>query len=63
MNNALTDIDELFTKEYGPKGSPGRVQFEHEAQSFLIAERLKEERRLVNLTQEELAQKPELARA
>lgn len=57
MNNPLTDVDELFTEQYGLKGSLGRVQFEQEARAFMIAEMLKEERRLAKLTQEELAQK------
>ena len=57
MNNSLTDIEELFTEQYGIKGSPCRIQFEQEARAFMIAEMLKEERRLAKLTQEELAQK------
>jgi HTH-type transcriptional regulator / antitoxin HipB len=50
MNDALTNIDQLFKEQYGSKGSDSRVQFEQEARAFLIAEQLKEERRLANLT-------------
>lgn len=53
----LTNIDDHFTEQYGPKGTPKRDQFEEEARAFIIAEMLKEERRLAKLTQEELAQK------
>ena len=55
--NSVDNVDELFTEQYGPKGSPTRVQFEQEARAFMIAEMLKEERRLAHLSQEELAQK------
>ncbi|WP_020595086.1 helix-turn-helix domain-containing protein [Spirosoma panaciterrae] len=53
----LANIDEHFTGQYGPKGTAGRKQFEEEARAFMIAEMLKEERRLAKLTQEELAHK------
>jgi HTH-type transcriptional regulator / antitoxin HipB len=57
MKNSTTNIEELFTQKYGPKGSPERNQFEQEARAFMIAEMLKEERRLAKLSQEELARK------
>lgn len=53
----LTSIDDHFTEQYGPEGTPERDQFDQEARAFMIAEMLKEERRLAKLTQEELAQK------
>lgn len=56
-NLYLTSIDDHFTEQYGPKGTTKRDQFDQEARAFLIAEMLKEERRLAKLTQEELAQK------
>lgn len=57
MNRSITSIEELFTRKYGPKGSPERNKFDQEARAFMIAEMLKEERRLAKLSQEELAQK------
>ncbi len=53
----LTSMEDHFTKQYGPKSTSERDQFEQEARAFMIAEMLKEERRLAKLTQEELAQK------
>ena len=53
----LASIDDHFTEQYGPKGTTERDQFDQEARAFMIAEMLKEERRLAKLTQEELAQK------
>jgi HTH-type transcriptional regulator / antitoxin HipB len=52
-----TPIEEHYEKHYGKKGTPTREAFEAEARAFMIAEILKEERRLAKLTQEELAQK------
>ncbi|GAB4020551.1 hypothetical protein GCM10028808_62070 [Spirosoma migulaei] len=53
----LTSIDDHFTEQYGPQGTSKRDQFDQEARAFMIAEMLKEERRLAKLTQQELAQK------
>ena len=39
------------------KGTPARNQFEQEAEAFILAERLKEERRKAGLTQQQLAEK------
>ena len=50
-------FDELLDIEYGPEGTPERNQFEEEAQAFILAERLKEERLKAGLTQEQLAEK------
>ena len=53
----LTSIDDHFTAQYGPQGTPKRDQFDQEASAFMIAEMLNEERRIAKLTQQELAQK------
>lgn len=39
------------------KSTPARNQFEQEAEAFILAERLKEERRKAGLTQQQLAEK------
>ena len=44
-------------KVYGVKGTSEREQFDHESRVFCLAETLKEERRRVGLTQEQLAEK------
>lgn len=44
-------------KRYGKTGSESRTEFEIKAKSFAIGELIKEERKLANLTQEELADK------
>lgn len=60
-NIALTPncspIEEHFEKYHGKQGSLERESFEERARAFMIAEMLKEERRLAKLTQEQLAQK------
>lgn len=50
-------FDELLDIEYGVKGTPERSQFEEETEAFILAERLKEERRKAGLTQQQLADK------
>lgn len=55
MNSAT--FDELLDVEYGKTGTPERDQFEDEAQTFCLAECLKEERKKAGLTQEELAER------
>ena len=39
------DYDELLEIQYGPKGTPTRDQFDRDAEAFILAERLKEERK------------------
>ncbi len=50
-------FDELLDAEYGPMGSPERMEFEADAEAFCLAETLKEQRLLAGLTQQELADK------
>lgn len=54
-----TTYEEILEKEYGPKGTPERDQFDRDAEAFILAERLKEERRKAGLTQALLAEKIE----
>lgn len=50
-------FDELLDNEYGKTGSPERDKYEDEAQTFILAQCLKEERKKAGLTQEQLAQR------
>lgn len=50
-------FDEILNIEYGVTGTSERDTFERGAESFVLAERLKEERLKAGLTQEELATK------
>lgn len=50
-------FDELLDNEYGKTGSPERDKYEDEAQTFMLAQCLKEERKKAGLTQEQLAQR------
>ncbi len=56
-NKAITTFDEHLEEQYGKRGTESRTEFEIKAKSFLIGEVIKEERRLANLTQEQLADK------
>lgn len=53
----VTTFEQHLEGKYGKRGTPVRDEYETEARAFMIAEMLKEERRLAKLTQEELAQK------
>ncbi|MFN3848349.1 MAG: helix-turn-helix domain-containing protein [Spirosomataceae bacterium] len=57
MPNSCTPVETLFEKHHGKLGSDERNLLEEEAKAFMIAEMLKEERRLAKLSQEELAKK------
>lgn len=51
------DYDDILNIQYGPEGTPERNEFERDAEAFILAERLKEERLKAGLTQEQLAEK------
>lgn len=53
----ITTFNEHLTKRYGKRGTQKRTEFEIKAKAFLIGELIKEERRLANMTQEQLAEK------
>ena len=59
-NNAILnsgdDYEEILDIQYGKKGTPGRDAFDRDAEAFILAECLKQER-LNGLTQEQLAAK------
>ena len=52
-----TSFEDLLDAEYGKRGAEAREKFEEEAETFCLAECLKEQRRLAGLTQEQLAAK------
>lgn len=54
---AITPFEQHLEARYGKKGTPLRDEFDAESRAFRIAELLKEERRLAQLSQEELARK------
>ena len=51
------DIEESLTEDFGRPGTPGRDAFDRDAEAFILAERLKQERLNAGLTQEQLAAK------
>ena len=53
----ITTFNEHLTKRYGKRGTQKRTEFEIKAKAFLIGEMIKEERRIANMTQEQLAEK------
>ncbi len=52
-----TTFDELLDAEYGKLGTPERNKYEDGAQTFILAECLKDERKKAGLTQEQLAER------
>jgi len=56
-NKNITTFEEHLDKRYGEPGSLKRAEFEIKAKAFAIGEVIKEERRLANMTQEQLAEK------
>jgi HTH-type transcriptional regulator / antitoxin HipB len=51
------NFDELLDLKYGKIGELSRDEFEERAQYFVISEMLKESRKEVHLTQQQLAEK------
>lgn len=54
---ACETFEDLLNVEYGEHGTEEREKFDTEAETFCLAECLKEQRRLAGLTQEQLAAK------
>ena len=48
----LTSIEEYIAEDFGAEGTPERMEFEAGVDSFILGERLKEERKKSGLTQE-----------
>ena len=53
----LHTASDRLDKEYGKEGSPSREAFEARAKSFYYAEILKEQRKQLKMTQQQLADK------
>lgn len=56
-------INEHFDRKYGEPGSKSRIDFEHKAEAFMVAELVKDSRKKANMTQEQLAKKLNVNRA
>lgn len=52
-----TPLEDLIAEDFGQPGTPERDEFDREAEAFILAERLKEERKKAGLTQQQLADK------
>ncbi|HIZ32476.1 MAG TPA: helix-turn-helix domain-containing protein [Candidatus Bacteroides merdigallinarum] len=52
-----TPLEDLITEDFGAPGTPERDEFDRDAEAFILAERLKEERKKAGLTQAQLAEK------
>lgn len=53
----LSSLEEMIAEDFGPQGSVEREAFDRDTETFILAERLKEERLKAGLTQEQLAEK------
>ena len=51
----METFENQLVKEYGPKGSPARDEFEAKARAWYYAECLKDARKKAGLTQQEVA--------
>lgn len=56
-NKSTTSFEEHLDVRYGKAGTEKRMEFEMKAKALAIGEVIKEERRLAQMTQEQLAQK------
>jgi hypothetical protein len=53
----IKTFDELIGREHGKIGTDSRNKYEQNAQMFILSEMLKEARKEVKMTQEQLAEK------
>ncbi|CAN5150565.1 helix-turn-helix transcriptional regulator [soil metagenome] len=56
-SNSISTFEQHLDQRYGQAGSEKRMAFEAKAKAFAIGELIKEERKLSNMTQEQLAEK------
>ena len=54
-NMGLSSLEEMIAEDFGPQGSVEREAFDRDTETFILAERLKEERLKAGLTQEQLS--------
>ena len=50
-------INDLFDQKYGKEGTKSRKDFEQKAEAYMVAELVKESRKKLHLTQQQLAEK------
>lgn len=50
-------INDLFDQKYGKEGTTSRKDFEQKAEAYMVAELVKESRKKLHLTQQQLAEK------
>ena len=55
--SSLPTVNELLDKKYGQKGTSGRESFDAKAKAWYYAEILRDARKSIGLTQQELADK------
>ncbi|RLD54719.1 MAG: transcriptional regulator, partial [Bacteroidetes bacterium] len=53
----ITDFEDLLKEKYGEKGTPARDKYESDSLAFRLGVMLKEARKEVRITQEQLAEK------
>jgi DNA-binding XRE family transcriptional regulator len=53
----LTSIEDMITEHFGEVGTPEREAFELSCDTFILGEKLKEERLRAGITQQELAER------
>ncbi len=51
------NLEDFFAQKYGEKGSPTRLEFERKAAACHLAQKLKDERRKLKLTQSQVAER------
>ena len=56
-NKKITTLDELLDKKYGKRGNGKREEWEQEFEAFKLGVLIEEARKILKMTQEELALK------
>lgn len=59
----ITTFEEFLGQQYGPKGSPGRLEYERGFELFMIGVSICQEREKQGITQEQLAKKCGITRS
>lgn len=57
INRNCTPLEDLIAEDFGLSGTPEREMFDRDAETFILAERLREERLKAGLTQKQLAER------
>lgn len=59
----FTDVEDLLTERYGAPGTPSREAFHAEAKAWYLGELMRERRKELKMTQQQLADKVGTARS